>query len=310
MKRGVIITLILAIFITSLVSAQPLAQTKPLAQPAVATESDIKICEINGYTSEKGNLEQCPIFNPQVKTAKGPFGWLAKLMGFKEPFQKEAEKSVNEQLKKLAPSINKYSKELGVDPRIVGGVIYVEDFRSLTTPKGFIEGKLEGRWITRMLLEMKGATIGVGQMSREEMWRIIKNFNDANSKFYMGKNFENYVTEKDFENSEKGIEYVKNGIHGYVFTDPDVQVKFVASMIAQFQAQWKNEGYDISDKPEILGTLYNIGFKNSNPKKDPQSGGSMNFIFGKQMNFGDATKAWHDSNLNPEIGKAILVAKQ
>ena len=236
---------------------------------------------------------------------------VAKLMGFKKPVREAVEKTVNESMDELAPSINKYSNELGVDARIVAGVIYVEMFRNLTTEKGFIEQKLESRHVTRTLLKIKGHTVGIGQIHMQVMERCIENFNNPNSPFYMGKEFENYVTWKDFDKAEEAKNYVDElGIHHSEYTNPDAQIKFVAAMIAQLQTQWKNAGYDISDKPEILGTLYNLGFDKSNPKANPRSGGSINFIFGKEMRFGDAVKAWCDSGLNARISSRVDVAKK
>ena len=38
--------------------------------------------------------------------------------------------------------------------------------------------------------------------------------------------------------------------------------------------QWERAGFDISNRPEILFTLFNIGFSESHPSANPQCGGS------------------------------------
>jgi hypothetical protein len=56
--------------------------------------------------------------------------------------------------------------------------------------------------------------------------------------------------------------------------------------IRQIENQWLRAGYDLTDRPEILSTLYNVGFIASVPKKDPQVGGSTIDIQGKKYTFG------------------------
>ncbi len=270
----------------------------------------LKLLKMTGTTFKKATaivmlallINFTPSFVNPPAYAFDIYGAIAQVLGFKSPIRELVEKTVNETMKKLAPSINKYSSELGIDARIVGGVIYVEMFRNLTTPKGFIETKLEGNWFTRELLSLKGATFGIGQMACMEMGGCRRHFKSPKSPFYMGKKFENYITQEDFIKANEGTPYVtESGVNGYKYTNPDAQIKFVAAMIAQIQSHWKNAGYDISSKPEILGTLYNLGFEKSKPKAHPKSGGTENYIFGENMRFGDAVKAWHDSALNQEI---------
>jgi hypothetical protein len=54
----------------------------------------------------------------------------------------------------------------------------------------------------------------------------------------------------------------------------------------QIKNQWQKAGFDISQKPDILATLYNIGFEHSIPKSDPQVGGAMIEINGQTYSFG------------------------
>jgi len=230
---------------------------------------------------------------------------IAKIFGYEQPVGEVIEKTVNEAMEKLSIHINKYSNELGINARTVGGVIYVEMFRSLTTPKGYIEKKMLGYIGGRILLSIKNATYGVGQMTSTEMMNCIQNLKDPNSPFYLGEKFSNYLSLDDYE---KALEHTEEEHYGVIHTEDKnayIQIKFAAAMIAQFSQQWKNAGFDISKKPEILGTLYNLGFKKSHPHKNPKSGGTMNFIFGKSVNFGGAVKLWADSKLAPEI-KASL----
>ena len=50
--------------------------------------------------------------------------------------------------------------------------------------------------------------------------------------------------------------------------------------------QWKRAGYDISNRPDILFTLFNLGFSASKPGPNPKCGGSHIEANGKIYTFG------------------------
>jgi hypothetical protein len=56
--------------------------------------------------------------------------------------------------------------------------------------------------------------------------------------------------------------------------------------VKQINLQWARAGFDISDRPEILATLFNIGYEVSVPKENPVVGGSGINIKGKRYSFG------------------------
>lgn len=61
---------------------------------------------------------------------------------------------------------------------------------------------------------------------------------------------------------------------------------YAAIYLKQLMKGWEKSGYDISDRPDIIATLYNIGFENSHPNKDPQVGGAEINLNGKKYTFG------------------------
>jgi hypothetical protein len=54
----------------------------------------------------------------------------------------------------------------------------------------------------------------------------------------------------------------------------------------QVQQQWQQAGFDLSGRPEILATLYNLGFPASKPKENPSCGGSRIEVNGRWYTFG------------------------
>lgn len=53
-------------------------------------------------------------------------------------------------------------------------------------------------------------------------------------------------------------------------TNPDVNLAAAAFVLAIYRHQWSQAGHPIAGRPEILATLYNIGFERSYPKSDPR----------------------------------------
>ena len=64
----------------------------------------------------------------------------------------------------------------------------------------------------------------------------------------------------------------------------------------QVTAQWQKAGYDINNRPEVLATLYNLGFPRSIPKLYPEAGGAVINIGGADYTFGDIAYQFYNSN--------------
>jgi hypothetical protein len=66
--------------------------------------------------------------------------------------------------------------------------------------------------------------------------------------------------------------------------------------LKQIMTQWKSAGFDISKKPEIIATLYNVGFANSKPKADPLSGGAAIPVGDQVKSFGTLGAEFYNSS--------------
>jgi hypothetical protein len=58
---------------------------------------------------------------------------------------------------------------------------------------------------------------------------------------------------------------------------------------------WRSAGYSIDERPEIICTLYNVGFSQSHPKPDPQVGGSTVVVNGYTYTFGHLANEFYFS---------------
>ena len=111
---------------------------------------------------------------------------------------------------------------------------------------------------------------------------IEEHLKDPNSEFYMGKRYEHlldYTVEGQAQEDERYNRLVdyRNHLYSYLYT---------ACILHQTMLQWQRAGYDISNRPDILFTLFNVGFAQSVPKPNPVCGGSHIKIRDKVYTFG------------------------
>ena len=127
-------------------------------------------------------------------------------------------------------------------------------------------------------------------LKQETAVEIENNLKNASSTFYIGKSFEHLL---DFSTPEIGSETFNritddhNHYYGYWYS---------SLYLKEIINQWKNAGFDISNRPSILATLYNIGFKNSHPSANPLSGGAIINIDGQSYSFGSLAQQFYDSD--------------
>lgn len=131
---------------------------------------------------------------------------------------------------------------------------------------------------------------GVTGILEHTALRIEANLFNKNNPFYPGDYFTQCVNVNDSfpqvindtisAHKHKTIQrLIKGGDHYYSYL-------YTAFLMRQYQAHWEKAGFDLSNRPEILGTLFNLGFHKSKPKNNPEVGGSTFNIGGKDYTFG------------------------
>lgn len=139
------------------------------------------------------------------------------------------------------------AKEFGVDPAMVAGVIYQEQ----STNVNFAD--VLGDYIGGLI--GVNTSIGIGQVRIKTAEALEEKFAEL-SPIVSGKNIINTNAVR--------VEFLK---------DPLMNVRYVAAKIKFDQDRWKDAGFDIGDKLEILGTLYNKESVDNpgNPHENPDS---------------------------------------
>lgn len=132
-----------------------------------------------------------------------------------------------------ADIIKTASKEFDVDPVIVAGVIYQEQVMNVD----FVDS------LTDYIGGLAGVntSIGIGQVrvkTAEALERVYPQLYPLAA----GKEV--------VAGNATRVEFLKN---------PLMNIRYVAAKIAFEQERWREAGFDMRGRPEILGTLYNIG---------------------------------------------------
>lgn len=165
----------------------------------------------------------------------------------------------------------------GVEPRLIVSVLVGEQIRLFNSSREAYK-----KWIgpLKILSVETTFSLGVTGIKIPTALTIEKNLKDSTSNFYLGKKYEKLL---DFRTSNPAQERFsrltsyKNHYYSYLYA---------ALNVKQINQQWKRAGFPINERPEILATLYNIGFEVSVPKENPVVGGSGINIKGRKYSFG------------------------
>ena len=165
----------------------------------------------------------------------------------------------------------------GVEPRLIVAVLVGEQIRLFNSSREAYK-----KWIgpLKILSVETTFSLGVTGIKVPTAQKIEKNLNDSTSIFYLGEKYEHlldFQTKNISQERFNRLTSYKNHYYSYLYA---------ALNVKQIKVQWEKSGYPINDRPEILATLYNIGYEVSIPKENPMVGGSGINIKGKRYSFG------------------------
>jgi len=184
--------------------------------------------------------------------------------------------------------IHKAAFNAGVSPRMLLGGIIGEQFRFFTNSRESFKQYFEP---LKILASLSQTSYGIAGLKPKTVRIIDENLKNSKSEFYLGPEMENIISYEegaDFESVRfQRITDVKDPYYSYLY---------VGLYMKQIIAQWQKAGFDIEKRPEILGTLYNLGFYYSRPKANPISGGSTINIGNYDYIFGDLTYEFYYSD--------------
>jgi hypothetical protein len=165
----------------------------------------------------------------------------------------------------------------GVESRLIVGCLVGEQIRLFNSNRESYKRYIEPM---RVLNVQSQFSLGVNGIKDFTAMAVEANLKNSQSDFYMGKRYEHIL---DFTTADHTTERVNRLVnyrnHFYSFL-------YTGCILHQTAMQWRRAGYPIDNRPDILTTLFNIGFSESHPSADPQCGGSHISVGGKVYTFG------------------------
>ncbi|MCQ2295187.1 MAG: hypothetical protein MJZ67_05990 [Bacteroidales bacterium] len=167
----------------------------------------------------------------------------------------------------------------GVEPRLIVGCLIGEQIRLFNTKRETFKKYLGP---VKVLSVQSQFSYGVNGIKISTAKTIESHLKDPKSEYYMGPRYEHlldYTVTGEAQENERYNRLVdyRNHLYSYLYT---------ACILHQTKVQWERAGYDISDRPDVLFTLFNVGFAQSVPKPDPVCGGSHIKVHDQVYTFG------------------------
>jgi len=182
-------------------------------------------------------------------------------------------------LDKDSAVIARVSQETGVSALLIASVVVPEQIRFFTSEREVFKRYFEP---LKVLGSLSQFSLGVSGIKQETANQIEAYANDPTSLYYPGSSYASLIAYKSGANHDSELYSRltddKNHYYSYLYT---------ALFIKEIESGWARSGYPIDSRPDIIATLFNIGFQNSNPKADPQVAGAPITVGGKTYSFGE-----------------------
>ena len=173
--------------------------------------------------------------------------------------------------------INEAARLTGVEPRLIVGCLIGEQIRLFNSKREMFKKYLGPVKVLSVQSQFSYGVNGIKDFTAEA---VEQHLMDPTSEFYMGKAYEHLL---DFETDDHATERYnrlvdyRNHLYSYIYT---------GCILHQTMLQRRRAGYDISDRPDLLFTLFNVGFSQSVPKPNPVPGGSHIKVGDRDYTFG------------------------
>lgn len=195
---------------------------------------------------------------------------------------------VRDALIKDAPVINRVSAETGMPARMIAAAIIPEQIRFFTDNREVFKRYFEP---LKLLVSLSKFSLGVSGIKQETAAEIERHLADPQSEFHPDADLGLLVAYPEGADHDtelfNRLTNEKDHYYSYLYT---------ALFLKEIETQWKKAGYDVHARPDVLVTLFNLGFAASHPKADPQVAGAPITIGGQQYSFGHLGALFYHSN--------------
>lgn len=173
--------------------------------------------------------------------------------------------------------IDSAGKVTDIEPRLIVSVLLGEQMRLFNSTRETYKKVISPLKILSVEANFSLGVTGV----KQETAIMAENFlKDSLSVYYPGKKYHHLLDFKSDDTEKERYDRLVNYRNHYY------SYLYAAIILKEFKQQWKRSGYNISGRPEILATLFNVGYIYSVPKQNPSVGGSTIEINNKEYTFG------------------------
>ena len=185
--------------------------------------------------------------------------------------------AINTATRKDKEVINRVAAEAQLPPRLIVSNLIVEQLRLFHAQRELFKKVFEP---LKILGNATKISLGVMGVKEATAIAIEDHLHDPTSEYYLGQAWENklnFSTNNPTQERFERLTREKDHYYSYLYA---------AIYLKEMMAQWERAGYDIKYRPEIIGTLFNVGFPQSKPKAEPKVGGSAIGIGEAKYSFG------------------------
>ncbi len=200
---------------------------------------------------------------------------------------------VREGLIKDKDIIMRVASEVGISPRMIAAAVVPEQVRFFTSNRETFKRYFEPM---KLLGSMSKFSLGVSGIKQETADDIEKYANDGESVFYPGRGISDLLKYKSDAQHSTELYSRLTDPHDHYYS-----YLYTAVYLKEIESQWLRAGYDISDRPDVLVTLFNLGFEASVPKINPQVSGSVIEVGGQKYTFGMLGSLFYKSSELREV---------
>jgi hypothetical protein len=173
--------------------------------------------------------------------------------------------------------IDSVANVTGVEARLIVACLVGEQIRLFNSNREAYKKWIGPLKVLSVESQFSFGVTGIKEHTAQKIEGYLKN---PSSEYYLGAKYENLLDFNTADTTKERLDRLtsyRNHFYSYMYA---------AVFLKQVKVQWERAGFPIENRPEILATLFNVGFPQSKPKSNPKVGGSTIKIYEKPYTFG------------------------
>ena len=173
--------------------------------------------------------------------------------------------------------VDSVAQQTDVEGRLIVSCLVGEQIRLFNSDREAYK-----KWISPLkILSVESMfSFGVTGIKEHTAIQIEEHLKNPKSIYYLGEKYAHLLDFKTNNPTQERISRLTD-FHNHYYS-----YLYAAIFLKQVKMQWERAGFPIDHRPEILVTLFNVGYPQSVPKAHPKVGGSTIKIKDKAYTFG------------------------